>query len=180
MSKRWHTTRSWETHDVSLREGGSVEQASVCELPCQSRQSTNGVSSVACVCSIARKSTSRDVPDTSGGTPATARQTHWKRPRNKIWVHGALCTTRQCESRGTSHHTNISEQHLRGLHARRRESHVPWPRTLNRFPATSTHSLRRNHTCNSSPCRHSCHFRMHQACSHQCSRKSFLTVRSRC
>ena len=37
-----YTTGSWETHDVSLREG-SVEQADARELPCQSRQSTNGV-----------------------------------------------------------------------------------------------------------------------------------------
>ena len=47
-----YTTGSWETHDVSLREG-SVEQAGARQLPCQSRQSTNGVSSVACVRYIA-------------------------------------------------------------------------------------------------------------------------------
>ena len=43
-----------------------------------------------------------------------------------------------------------------------RRFHIPWRRTLIHLPATSTHSLRRNHTCNRSPRRHSFRFYMHQ------------------
>ena len=45
--------------------------------------------------------------------------------------------------------------------------------TLSHLPATSTRSLRRNHTCNSSTRRHGFRFYIHQAHSHQCFRAPF-------
>ena len=71
MSKRRQTTRSRETREASLREG-SVEQAVARKLPCKSCQSSNKLSTVACVCSTALEEhffAERDAPDTGGGTP---------------------------------------------------------------------------------------------------------------
>ena len=53
---------------------------------------------------------------------------------------------------------------------------IPWPRTLSHLPATSTHGLRRNHTCNRSPRRHSFRFYMHQAHHHPCFRTPFPSL----
>ena len=52
----------------------------------------------------------------------------------------------------------------------RRKVLIPWPGTLSHSPATSTRSLRRNHTCDRSPRRHSFRLYMHQAHNHQCFR----------
>ena len=38
--------------------------------------------------------------------------------------------------------------------ASREKFHIPWSRKLSHLPATPTHSLRGNHTCNRSPRRH--------------------------
>ena len=46
-------------------------------------------------------------------------------------------------------------------HVREKRFHIPRSRTLSHLPATSTRGLRRNHTCNRSPCRQNYHFRMH-------------------
>ena len=55
------------------------------------------------------------------------------------------------------------EPHLETLrlHVKQGKCSHSLPRTLCHLPATSTQSLRRNHTCNRSPCQHNRRFHTH-------------------
>ena len=81
-----------------------------------------------------------------------------RHPRLAVSTQPPKSTILACISQFLSRRAVI--ECVRGV-VREIKSHIPWPRTLSHLPATSTHCLRRNHTCYHSPCRHSCRFHMH-------------------
>ena len=130
------------------------------------------------------KSTSsaeRDAPDTSGGTPQLRGEHTGRDPPGTKSASAPHFTPldnvnpgRQVTKPTSPNNIFAGSTEPCSREREREKSHIPWPRTLSHFPATSTHGLRRSYTCNRSPCRHSCHLRMHWAHCHQCSRTPFL------